>query len=1542
MQKKIIYFSVLIVFALHSAGCFGGKKPGSPPAQGNAILPSAETLEPPQLTSPTLSVYPSNQYKLTIAGACRPAPGSKIQIGGDANLETLCSEEGQFSVEVENNNEGVFNYFLEAKSLIHHPSSAASLVWKIKTTPPAPPILISAATQFSVDQQITISGSCIANYTIKLTYGVTEQTTICTAENTFSFFTEQSADGIYNYTISQIDEYGNQSQNIFTTWNKDSTPPSAPGIDQPTTSTTYSSSENLIKLSGTCEKNTIINLQGSTTQVQSCSEGRYSFDLEQTTNGTFNYNLTSTSLVGVSSQDKTFTWIHNATLPSILQIQTPNKDLVYSSTNSFNISGSCVSGNMVYLTGASTQNILCDGSNSFSFSVSKVTDGTYGFALYQQDGSANNSAQVSVTWIRDSISPITPIITQPSYTPIYSSSNSIVISGICENSSTVSISGDFISSTQCSNSQFNFLVSKSQNGSYSFLIRQTDLAGNNSSSVSINWVLDNVKPNPIVLTTPSQNPSYSIANTLTITGSCETNATVYISGATSNQTSCSSNTFTFNINKSVDGIFDFEISQKDLAGLSSLGVNLSWIRDTASPVAPTILNPTSNPLTSNDSSIILYGSCESGTTVYHTGAASGSIICINNQYEFTLSQSTDGTFNYSIYQKDVSLNSSATVNFTWIRNSSLPPTPSITSPATNPFYSTSKNLVLNGICINGNQVNLTGDSTQQYICSNNNFSFNIDVASEGTFQFNISQTNSFQVSSNSMSFTWTVDQTAPNALTLLSPITNSITNSANSILVTGNCELSANIVYSGSLNGSQFCNSQGQFSISFSKSTDGNYAFTLYQIDKTGNSSIPIFLYWKRDTIAPNSPTITHPSTIPFYSGDTNLILQGACEPKAKVYISGATSNSISCTDQGAYSFVISNTVDGVYNYSIFQVDLADNYSSLNNFQWTRDTSIPFTPIIVTPIIEDYFSNETTLSISVTCEVGSQTLVHLSGDATDELQCASSPVVFNVQKTLDGVYSFSFYQENLNNNYVSAETTLNWTRDTVAPVAVVLSSPSSNPITSPGNLNISGSCETNGSVYLTGDSTQNQFCVNGSFNFTVVKSIDANYNFILSQKDKSLNSSSNLNLSWIRNNNSIPNLTLVSPIDNPYTSNNTQLNISGYCNPGYEVIISGNITSGDVLTPANSLSQICSAGGYFSYVINKFVDGTFNLSLLQTYNGASSQVLLFQWVLDTVAPTATLATSSLNPNLASSITFTFSANESSTFQCQLGLNAYQMCSSPLTLTGLTNGTLNFNVIAIDSVGNQSSASNITWTQSAYNTVALYHLNGGTGTALNDSSYFTSTNLFSSNLTAIGSPTVNTSGKLPTSSPSSFNLDTNKNFETPYNLSFSTVSNKMTIEGLFNFSSLSSTGGNYYTLFSQSGSSSPNLGWELRLVKQSSSSCSKWKLLFVGSYNGTSQSSLLSSSCISVSTNRWYYVALTWNSGKVNFYMSSSGATQRGSGTLGSGTLTNLFLPNAPFKIGSGPLTGTGSSLWLRAAVDEVRTSNVIRTPSYPTIEKSPD
>jgi hypothetical protein len=89
----------------------------------------------------------------------------------------------------------------------------------------------------------------------------------------------------------------------------------------------------------------------------------------------------------------------------------------------------------------------------------------------------------------------------------------------------------------------------------------------------------------------------------------------------------------------------------------------------------------------------------------------------------------------------------------------------------------------------------------------------------------------------------------------------------------------------------------------------------------------------------------------------------------------------------------------------------------------------------------------------------------------------------------------------------------------------------------------------------------------------------------------------------------------------------------------------------------------------------------------------------YTWTVDTVAPNTTIDS---NPNALTNTTsanFSFSSNEAnSTFQCKLDGGAYASCTSPKSLSGLSDGSHTFSVRATDAAGNiDPTPADFTWT-----------------------------------------------------------------------------------------------------------------------------------------------------------------------------------------------------------------------------------------------------
>jgi ribosomal protein L27 len=184
--------------------------------------------------------------------------------------------------------------------------------------------------------------------------------------------------------------------------------------------------------------------------------------------------------------------------------------------------------------------------------------------------------------------------------------------------------------------------------------------------------------------------------------------------------------------------------------------------------------------------------------------------------------------------------------------------------------------------------------------------------------------------------------------------------------------------------------------------------------------------------VAPDiaAPFVTSPSESPYYSASNSLELSGMCSEGSRMVITGDASRTVLCEDS-AFSFSVSKTIDGVYQYFITQYDPDGAVSAPTPFTWIRKTSVPppsiTSPTLLTqagPIPFQYKSAAESLTFRGNCESGST--ISAVGDVTGSTQCIQSAFTLSVQKATEGNFDFSIRQTDLAGN--RADVSLTWKR----------------------------------------------------------------------------------------------------------------------------------------------------------------------------------------------------------------------------------------------------------------------------------------------------------------------------------------------------------------------------------------------------------------------------------------------------------------------------------------------------------------------------------
>src|SRR5207244_560995 len=205
----------------------------------------------------------------------------------------------------------------------------------------------------------------------------------------------------------------------------------------------------------------------------------------------------------------------------------------------------------------------------------------------------------SYTWTVDTTAPTASITANPT-DPSNSSSPSF------------SFSSDAGASFQCALDGAAFAACSSPksysgvaDGSHTFQVEATDLAGNTGAAASFIWTVDTVAPAASITASPT-NPSNSSSPSFSFSSEAGASFQWALVGAAF--ASCSSPKSYAGV---VDGSHTFQVMATDTAGNSGVAASYTWTVDTVAPAASITASPT-NP--SNSSSPSFSFSSEAGAS----------------------------------------------------------------------------------------------------------------------------------------------------------------------------------------------------------------------------------------------------------------------------------------------------------------------------------------------------------------------------------------------------------------------------------------------------------------------------------------------------------------------------------------------------------------------------------------------------------------------------------------------------------------------------------------------------------------------------------------------------------------------------------------------------------------------------------------------------------------------------------------------------------------------------------------------------------------
>ena len=211
------------------------------------------------------------------------------------------------------------------------------------------------------------------------------------------------------------------------------------------------------------------------------------------------------------------------------------------------------------------------------------------------------------------------------------------------------------------------------------------VGGTRSETISMT-LIDSTPPPAPPVTSPSENPYYTNTELGTFSGLCTEGNDVTLSGPgtpTPDSITCdASGTYAFTLAPAptAENLYTYTVIQTNGVGLASSEATFAVIVDQTDPSTPELSTPNGGTATSSDNTLEIAGVCEIGATVTLAGGDSQTASCTDGTFAFTVTQTDDGNYFYTVNQTDKAGNTPTATPVIWTRASSIPPTPTITTP----------------------------------------------------------------------------------------------------------------------------------------------------------------------------------------------------------------------------------------------------------------------------------------------------------------------------------------------------------------------------------------------------------------------------------------------------------------------------------------------------------------------------------------------------------------------------------------------------------------------------------------------------------------------------------------------------------------------------------------------------------------------------------------------------------------------------------------------------------------------------------------------
>ncbi|RZA07191.1 MAG: hypothetical protein EOP11_08385, partial [Proteobacteria bacterium] len=470
----------------------------------------------------------------------------------------------------------------------------------------------------------------------------------------------------------------------------------------------------------------------------------------------------------------------------------------------------------------------------------------------------------------------------------------------------------------------------------------------------------------------------------------------------------------------------------------------------------------------------------------------------------------------------------------------------------------------------------------------------------------------------------------------------------------------------------------------YSAITEGAHRFSLRAADAAGNISPEITHRWQVDITPPSVTIVSGPSSATAANSATFIL-------SAADAVSGASASFRCALDGAAFSAcatpaVFTGLAEGSHTLAVKAVDGAGNTSAPVSQSWNVILSAPLVSITAKPASLNSSASHS-LAFSGSSPSGAAIASYRCAmDGGAEITCAS-PQAFS--GLVGGSHTFTVKAIDAAGN-ASAPASATWVTDLVAPSVVINTAPASVTSIATASFSFVGSDAGGGAI-------REYECALDGASFSTCASPKAYsgltelaHTFQVRAIDTAGNVGAPVVHAWaVQTGSSI--VTISSAPARRVNSTAPSFSFSGSAPSGRTIVSYSCSVDGAAFAACSSpFSRTGIAEGDHTFKA-RFVDD------LGAFSAEATQV----WTVDLTAPTATISIAPAALNRSPAAVVAFGGTDPNggmvvDYTCSVDGGAYAACTSPVSLSSLSDGNHSLAVKARDSAGNTGTAASTTW------------------------------------------------------------------------------------------------------------------------------------------------------------------------------------------------------------------------------------------------------